>query len=106
MKNDTTGRSTLKSRRLFNNDSSVIVADIVLNVGIHIKGDERGLPQIGAISIAMEGPHLSFHFNSRILGVAQRLLFYTFNIETMVGEMLCASFNHNGCFDRFESCNV
>ena len=40
MKNDTTGRSTLKSRRLFNNDSSVIVADIVLNVGIHIKGDE------------------------------------------------------------------
>lgn len=40
MKNDTTGRSTLKSRRLFNNDSSVIVADIVLDVGIHIKGDE------------------------------------------------------------------
>lgn len=106
MKNDTTGRSTLKSRRLFNNDSSVIVADIVLNVGIHIKGDERGLPQIGAISIAMEGPYLSFPSVTRILGAAQRLFFYRFDIETMVGEMLCASFNHNGCFDRFKLCDV
>ena len=87
MKNDTTGRSTLKSRRLFNNDSSVIVADIVLNVGIHIKGDERGLPQIGAISVAMEGPHLSFPSVTLILGAAQRLLFYRFDIETMVGEI-------------------
>ena len=54
----------------------------------------------------MEGPHLSFPSVTRILGAAQRLYFNRFNIETMVGEMLCASFNHNGCFDRFKLCNV
>lgn len=54
----------------------------------------------------MEGPRYSILSVTRILGAAQRLFFYTFDIEAMVGEMLCASFNHNGCFDRFKLCNV
>ena len=54
----------------------------------------------------MEGPLYSIPSVTRILGAAQRLFFNRFDTETMVGEMLCASFNHDGCFDRFKRCNV